>query len=308
VALAVLALAYASKAGAVKSWTSMLTETQMLADGAVFKWGYDKKNGPSTWASQFSDCGKSQQSPIDIKTLKVDESQHKQPLQPQFTPAKAKALQVLNNGHIVQVQGSDKFDNNGLAHSSTLLNGERYHLLSVNFHGGSEHRINGKQFPLEAQFVHKSKKGRILVLAVLFTEGKTDNAVIKAINWAKLKNPSKVTVPSAVGVNELLPPTLDYYFYHGSYTTPPCTEGVDWVVLKAHQSLSKKQIASFPIKKNFRPPQALSGRKVFRGATGTSLARRMGYINPDDPNGYGKEAINPMDSDTLATAVSTGPW
>jgi carbonic anhydrase len=307
-------LALASTAAAIKPWTSILEqhlakakpiEKTVLAEkekkkeeaghgggDAVYHWGYGEKNGPKTWGNLYSDCSRSRQSPIDIKTLEVDESMHKQPLQCRFPTAEAKTLQVINNGHAIQVQGSDLFDNNGLAHSSTMLNGEIYSLKQFHFHGKAETRIDAKQFPLEAHFVHKDRKGNVLVVAVLFSEGKTDNPVIKALDWGNLKTPKKNTITVDVNPFLLFPNDSfeQYYFYEGSFTTPPCTEGVKWVVMKLQGYASKAQIAAFPFKNNFRPPQPLNGRKVYLSTTGSSLARRMGLHNPDDPNGYGWEA------------------
>jgi carbonic anhydrase len=43
----------------------------------------------------------------------------------------------------------------------------------------------------------------------------------------------------------LLPPTRDYFSYGGSLTTPPCSEGVKWIVLKTPIEASAEQIAIF---------------------------------------------------------------
>ena len=70
-------------------------------------------------------------------------------------------------------------------------------------------------------------------------------------------------VESSINPIAVLPTSRkDYFFYDGSFTTPPCTEGVKWVVLKNYQTISQKTVSAFPFKKNFRPPQPLNGRKV----------------------------------------------
>ena len=50
----------------------------------------------------------------------------------------------------------------------------------------------------------------------------------------------------------------------GSLTTPPCTEGVTWLVLKSPSQISKDQVAAFAKKypHNARPVQPLNGRVV----------------------------------------------
>jgi len=46
-------------------------------------------------------------------------------------------------------------------------------------------------------------------------------------------------------VKELLPADAGYYTFTGSLTTPPCTEGVTWYVLKTTSTLSRQQLAAF---------------------------------------------------------------
>jgi carbonic anhydrase len=74
------------------------------------------------------------------------------------------------------------------------------------------------------------------------------------------EEPTGVTIdPSA-----LLPATRGYFTYVGSLTTPPCTEGVRWFVLKSPLSLSEGQIATFAklYPADARPVQPLNGREV----------------------------------------------
>ncbi|WP_337247168.1 carbonic anhydrase family protein [Photobacterium halotolerans] len=63
----------------------------------------------------------------------------------------------------------------------------------------------------------------------------------------------------------MLPAQQDYYRFSGSLTTPPCSEGVRWLVMKAPQTLSASQITDLmKIMKhsNNRPVQPLNGRVV----------------------------------------------
>ena len=59
-------------------------------------------------------------------------------------------------------------------------------------------------------------------------------------------NPGE-TREEPIGIEEtnLLPPTRDYFTYGGSLTTPPCSEGVRWIVLKTPIEASAEQIAIF---------------------------------------------------------------
>jgi carbonic anhydrase len=45
-----------------------------------------------------------------------------------------------------------------------------------------------------------------------------------------------------LNLNNLMPKDKRYITYSGSLTTPPCTEGVRWIVLKKPISISKQQL------------------------------------------------------------------
>ena len=59
---------------------------------------------------------------------------------------------------------------------------------------------------------------------------------------------------------------LDLFYYEGSLTTPPCSEGVKWMVIKTPQLMSLKQLCAFHSKMNqlhnARPSQKANGRIV----------------------------------------------
>ena len=62
----------------------------------------------------------------------------------------------------------------------------------------------------------------------------------------------------------LLPASRGYFTYTGSLTTPPCSEGVRWIVLRSTATLSRREIATFAAHypNDARPIQNLNGRKV----------------------------------------------
>ena len=115
-------------------------------------------------------------------------------------------------------------------------------------------------------FVHKNKEGKLAVLGVLLKEG-NDNPGIKQI-WDHMpkKEGPEVTVE---GVNfnpaNLLPREMEFWGYDGSLTTPPCTEGVKFFILKSPVNVSREQVTQFPFKRNARPVQPLNGRQITSG-------------------------------------------
>jgi len=216
-------------------------------------WGYEGDNGPEHWGDNFPVCGTGKkQSPLNIvgpfekskDTLTVD--------------YKEGPLKMFNNGHTIQV--------NVEPGSTLTINKETFDLLQFHFHRPSEEQVDGKNAAMVAHFVHKSKDGKLAVIGVLLNEGK-DNPSIKTL-WANLPPKEGVEyLPEKVSFNpgSMLPKELGFFNYEGSLTTPPCTEGVQFYILKKPMDISKDQVGKFPFKLNARPVQSLNGRKISAG-------------------------------------------
>ena len=80
--------------------------------------------------------------------------------------------------------------------------------------------------------------------------------------------PNVFDLPEHVGSRpnlRLLPRNLRYYRFAGSLTTPPCTEGVSWLVLKSYDHIDQAQAEKFTRavgSHNNRPVQPLNARVV----------------------------------------------
>jgi carbonic anhydrase len=163
---------------------------------------------------------------------------------------------VIDNGHTVQVTV-------GPGNYISLQN-RTFELLQFHFHRPSEERINGKSFEMVVHLVHKDADGKLAVIAVLLERGKAQSMIQTVWNNLPLEKHEVVTPSVVLDVNELLPARRDYFTYMGSLTTPPCTEGVLWMVMKQPVEASPAQMAIFsrlyPF--NARPIQANSGRVV----------------------------------------------
>ena len=218
-------------------------------------WEYGGKNGPGHWGSmdkEFETCklGK-EQSPIDISSKGAEKAN----LPAIKTAYKSSAGELVNNGHTIQVNLAD-------GGAAAVPSGE-YKLLQFHFHTPSEEKIDGKNFPLVAHLVHKNEAGKLAVIGVLFKEGK-ENAALKDIFAALPAKEGKEPLKANFDASTLLPANMGYYAFTGSLTTPPCSEGVAWQVLKTPVEMSKAQIKAFQkvFKMNARPVQPLNGRKV----------------------------------------------
>jgi carbonic anhydrase len=219
-------------------------------------WSYSGAQGPDQWAKlspKNAACAGMNQSPIDLTGfIEAD-------LAPLEFSYRAGGDDVVNNGHTVQV---------GYAKGSTVtVDGIPFELVQFHFHAPSENLIEGKSFPLEAHFVHADRDGNLAVVALLFTEGAENPALAEIGRVLPKKEGEKERLSPPFAAEVLLPADRDYYRYSGSLTTPPCTEGVRWLVLKQSVTASSAQIDAFSRvlhEHNNRPVQPVHGRPVLK--------------------------------------------
>ena len=232
-----------------------ISSSTLMANEKGLHWGYTGHNSPASWASLSPDnkmCGLGKnQSPINIKTtlhIALDE------IKIQYNGS---SKNVIDNGHTIQVN-MDK-DNN------IVLDGVKYNLKQFHFHTPSENRIDGKAFPLEAHFVHLDKDGNIAVVALMFEEGKENKELSKIWNKMPTKEGDTNELKLKDIASNLLPKNMEHYHFNGSLTTPPCTEGVKWIVLKTPVNISKEQVEQFlhtMHHANNRPVQPINARVI----------------------------------------------
>ncbi|WP_377704749.1 carbonic anhydrase [Pseudoduganella sp. UC29_71] len=237
---------------ALTALLACLGQTAFAADAS--HWGYSGAEGPDQWAKLSPDnyaCSGKNQSPVDLKgTIHAA-------LKPLKMEYQAGGNEVLNNGHTLQV---------GFAPGSALwLDGERFELKQYHFHAPSENLIAGVSYPLEVHLVHADKDGNLAVVAVMFKEG-AENKALAAL-WPQLPKEAnaKAALATPLSAVALLPAKRAYYRFSGSLTTPPCSEGVRWLVMKNPVTVSKGQVVEFSElihHPNNRPVQALNGRPV----------------------------------------------
>lgn len=235
--------------------TALLSVNARAQDTHPPHWAYDGKEGPKDWGKldpAFASCSIGHaQSPVDVKGAKVEE-----------LPAikfnyNAVPLNIIDNGHTIQVN---------YAPGSTITIGDKtYTLQQFHFHHPSENHVNDHRYDMEAHLVHSDANGHLAVVAVLLKKGAA-NAFLDTV-WKNIPTEKgKATDVSNVSVNvkDLLPADQGYFTFTGSLTTPPCSEGVTWYVLKNSVSLSGDQVAAFAklYPKNARPIHPLNGREV----------------------------------------------
>ncbi len=225
-------------------------------EGKEAHWGYSGKGGPDHWGKMNPDyaaCDGKNQSPINLTGfIEAD-------LKPIEFTYHSGGNEILNNGHTVQI--------NYKAGSYIVVDAITFNLKQIHFHAPSENQIDGQSYPLEAHLVHASKEGQLAVIAVMLTEGAENKTL--ALAWAQMPEHSGDHHPllSTVAAGGLLPADRSYYRFNGSLTTPPCSEGVRWLVMKNSISASKKQIEAFTHimhHPNNRPIQPIYARPVLQ--------------------------------------------
>jgi len=232
------------------------TPAVALSGEASHHWSYSGKDGPSHWAEidpHNAACAGKLQSPIAILSGHT-RAAALPALEFHYRPT---PLHIVDNGHTIQV-------NMGTGNWLSV-GGHRYELIQFHFHRPSEEIIDGKRFAMVAHLVHRDAEGQLAVVAVPLNPGH-DNALVESL-WhnlpvAKDKETSRPEV--RINAAALLPANLGYYTYTGSLTTPPCSEGVRWMVLKTPTAVSTHEVGVFAARypNDARPVQPLNGREV----------------------------------------------
>lgn len=240
------------------------------------KWGYTGNVGPARWSqldSDFAVCSSGKlQSPINI--IKKVTKNGDLSLSFDYQPAN---LNIALDGNIelsfpdnqqlmLSEHGVQVVFPAGKITESIALNQERFRLVQFHFHSPSENRLLGQSFPLEIHFVHQGDKGHIAVIGVFVRGGAENLEIQKLINHFPTDRGQEHIIEGVqIDPMALIPDARQYYYFAGSLTTPPCTEGVNWVMMESPITASPGQIAL--IRKaaggtNARPVQPLNGRKL----------------------------------------------
>src|SRR5262249_10282285 len=144
---------------------------------------------------------------------------------------------IINNGHTIQLSVTEG--------DSLRLGDRSFRLTQFHFHHPSEHLVDGKASAMEAHFVHASEGGALAVVGVFLVPGKPNQVFNKIVSTMPAQEGPPVPADPAIDPNRLLPAQRAYYHYEGSLTTPPCSETVDWIVLRQPMEVDESDIARF---------------------------------------------------------------
>ncbi|WP_285768753.1 carbonic anhydrase family protein [Peribacillus sp. SI8-4] len=222
--------------------TSTVKKEEMTT--AAHELNYKNQNN---WELESGDT----QSPINIETTKTQEMKDSGAIELTYDNA---VLVAEDNGHTIQL------DVTGTA----KINGRHFDLSQFHIHAPSEHKLDGKHYPIEVHFVNKAQDGRLAVIGVFFKEGAENQGFKKVIE--SIKKGAKNTSVGDINIATMLPANKSYYHYLGSLTTPPLSENVEWYVMKKPVEVSKAQIETFQsyYKNNNRDIQPLNKRLILK--------------------------------------------
>ncbi len=220
-------------------------------DGA--HWSY---NDQAAWGHNADVCGVgAEQSPVNLSSAApVAEVPD---LNPRYLPLDGA---FVNNGHTLQFAPA--------ANTSMLTIGtDAYNLVQFHFHSPAEHTLDRRAYPVELHFVHRNSAGQLAVVGVFIEEG-AENSALAALIAAKPQAEGDANATHvALDPASLLPGDSTYFAYAGSLTTPPCSQGVRWNVLRTPIQASPEQVAALreALGASSRHVQALNQRTVLLG-------------------------------------------
>jgi len=212
----------------------LFSSAGFLAAGEDVHWDYDGDEGPEHWgmlADKYEMCVKGRnQSPIDlVADLNAD--------LPELV------FEYNNLGNLIEENTGHAIQENVKPGNDVIYMDRRFELKQFHFHSPSEHKVNGKSFPMEVHLVHQNDESDYLVIGLIFKDGDHNKIMDQLPSFRKSRGEDPLSNP--IDFNELITDSKDYFLYNGSLTTPPCTEGVRWIVMKQPIIASSEQIQHY---------------------------------------------------------------
>ena len=184
---------------------------------------------PEEWGEECATGDR--QSPVDLTDAEPSD------LQDIVFDYQPSAVTVANTGHTIQAAyGSG---------SAIGVDGTWFDLVQFHFHAPSEHTIDGKHAAAELHLVHQDDDGNLAVIGVLVEKGRPNKGVAPVLDDAPRREGMDAEPGAKIDADDLLPESLLTYRYDGSLTTPPCSEGVQWLVMAEPVTWSPAQLTAF---------------------------------------------------------------
>lgn len=247
-------------------------------------WSYRGDNGPASWGTTYPQCDGMAQSPVEIDTSMILLNMDLKNLRLSKCYAARQTFTLTNVGRGLKLEPGKEF----VCSLAGNLVGNNYTLKEANFHWGtsanpqrgSEHIVDGVGYAMEVQLRHVHDDDVVqknVIFSILFQLTENENSaalepIIKALE--KVGTKGMRTQGSGLVLQEFfkgLIPVVNLIHYTGSFTTPECTEGVDWYIFGGPEPISKRQLKAFQSLKgdggeelggNIRPVQPINDREI----------------------------------------------
>lgn len=233
----------------------VVAESQVKADSGA-SWSYVGNTGPEYWGDVegATMCGiGQQQSPIDIKRVTATAKDA-----PTINYSQSASLNINDNGHTIVYTPST-------SENTITINNEPFELQQFHYHTPSEHQFGSQNYPAEVHFVHANSEGNLAVMGVMLAPGQSNNAMRVLLNGTQVGAENNTDfMANNIDLSALIPAMPTFYHYEGSLTTPPCSEEVQWYVVKEPLDVATDELAIMIdlYEGNNRPVQTQGPRTV----------------------------------------------
>ncbi|XP_047655782.1 carbonic anhydrase 2-like isoform X2 [Tachysurus fulvidraco] len=216
--------------------------------------------GPYQWVKSFPSCitkDSTLHSPINLKHDAISNNSIN-PLDLRDFAVRQSSWTVRNarDTVVVEFQAGMSVKGGSINHNYRIVE-MRFHWGS-NITNGSEHKLDGRRFPMEMQIVGvapgfadveaaSANQSGLLMLGVFIDIASAENKAFKALSHAvsNVMYPGDSFNVTPPALSDLLPEDHKFYQYNGGQTVPPCLQTVTWIVFEKPIFISREQYLPF---------------------------------------------------------------
>jgi len=221
----------------------------LATPAAAQEFGYSGDIGPEHWGElspTWAECAVGgEQSPVDLAHRRIPVRRGPK-LALEYGETEG---EIFDNGHTIEVETEGE--------NFLELDGESFELVQFHFHTPSEHVVDGRGYDMELHLVHRSEAGELAVIGVFLQRGESSGALAPIFEQLPDQVGPHTPLAEPFDPSDFLPAKRRHFRYEGSLTTPPCSEGVRWMVLVQPLTISHEHMARFNqiVRFNARPAQ-----------------------------------------------------